>query len=167
MKTGDLAKLFGVSDKTIRQWATEFSSFFSESKTKIRTYTEEDIVILATIAKYSHRGESYTTIRDRLESGERVDKPSEVTYGADMRMVPAAAVEQMIDATEIRMQLERMTVERDKLLELLQDRDGVIKNKELTIEQLYAQVDQLRNELTKLNREIGRLEGRLEEIDKR
>jgi len=166
MKTGDLAKLFGVSDTTIRSWVREFSDFFSKSHTKQRTYTDEDVQVLATVAKYSHAGYQLSHIRERLEAGERVENPGEVSYGVDTRLVPAAAMEQMIDATELRIELEQIKSERDRLVELLdkseEQKESLRREVKDLQEEMRQEVKRLQGEISNLQRELGRAEARAE-----
>lgn len=170
MKTGDIARKLGVSSKTVRDWVIEFSEHFSESKTKQRIYTAEDYAILATIAKYSHEGHNLKSIREKLEDGERVSPEDDITYGLDTRMVPAASVEQMIDATEIRISLERVTYERDKLFEdmrglqqKLEDQRQAYETKLESQRQTYeSKMGEMEKDIRKMLERIGRAEAQAE-----
>lgn len=162
MKTGDLARLFGVSDKTIRDWIEVFADFFSEDaqglRSKQRNYSEADILTLATIAKYSVEGLSRAHIKEKLLSGDRVEHPGVANFGVDTRMVPAAAVEQIIDSTEVRIELEQMRAERDKLLSLLEHERHESRERE---ERLRIEIKNLQEQMILLQRELGRAEGEL------
>ncbi|MFP4320838.1 MAG: MerR family transcriptional regulator [Anaerolineales bacterium] len=164
MKTGDLARLFGVSITTIQNWINEFGDHLSDPAKKIgakqRSFNEDDVLVLATVASLSADGLNYDTIRKRLADGERVEHPGVANYGVDTRMIPTAAVEQLIDATELKIELEQIKAERDKLLSMLERSED-----EKTA--LRAKVDELQAEMANLRERLGRAEGRLEEKDKR
>lgn len=166
MKTGDLARLFGVSDNTIRTWISTFDEFFSNQaravNTKQRAYTEDDVIILATIAKLSADNYPHAVIKDKLKAGERVENPSEANFGVDTRMIPAAAMEQVIDSVELRVEIEQIRSERDRLLIELASRDEKIEQLQQENKDLG---ERLQSEIKDLQRALGRAEGRLEEIE--
>lgn len=156
MKTGDLAKLFGVSNTTIQDWTKRYEEFLSKKQGIQRAYDEDDAKVLATVAKLISDGYSHKIIHEKIEAGERVEHPGVANYGVDHRLVPAATVEQIIDSTELKVELETIRNEYHRLLDVLKEKDDVIQEQ--------AQ------ELRKLEREIGRLEGELnfrKELDKK
>jgi DNA-binding transcriptional MerR regulator len=166
MKIGDLEKKFGVSGTSIRRWIESFSDFLSDESQKIdlrqRRFTEQDYIILATINYLSKKGEAFANIREKLEGGFRVDDGTIASLGySDGRMVPAVVVEQVIDSTEVRMQLERVSAERDKLLDMLENAQREIK--EIRHEK-EGQIQVLQQEIKELQRALGKMEGKLEEI---
>ena len=174
MKTGDIARRLGVSPKAIRDWISEFDAYFNESPTKQRVYSEEDYIVLATIAKFSHQGYGYASIHEKLKDGERVDVSEDITYGIDTRMIPAASVEQMMDATEVRLQLERVTTERDRLVEMVEDLQHQVEQKLDSQKQEYEtkldrqrddyerKQDSLQKEIRVLLERVGRAEAQAE-----
>jgi DNA-binding transcriptional MerR regulator len=167
MKSGDLARLFGVSSEAIRQWTEVFAEFLSDEaqakNTRQRLYNDTDVLVLATVARYSADGLSRAHIREKLTNGERVEHPGIANYGVDTRMVPAAAVEQLVDATELRIELEQVKAERDKLLEMLDNERTQGRERDT---QLRNEIKLLQDQVVQLQRELGRAEGRLEEIDR-
>lgn len=169
MKTGDLAKLFGVSQTTVTRWISEFSTYLTPAAQKIgvsqRSYTEDDILVLATIAKLSiEENLGLREIEERLKSGFRVEHPGVANFGVDHRVVPAQVVEQIVDATEIRVALERITYERDRLLDTIRYMET--SNRE-QLSRKDEEIKNLREQLALLQRELGRAEGRLDEIERR
>jgi len=121
MNKKQLEAKLNVSHTTIYKWIKRFDSYFSDAaRSGRREYSQEDLDILATIASLSIEGLNYDAIEKRLDSGERVAF-EETTLGVDSRMIPAVAVEQMLDATEIRIELEQVRAERDKLYSMLEE----------------------------------------------
>jgi DNA-binding transcriptional MerR regulator len=167
MKSGDLARLFGVSSEAIRQWTEVFAEFLSDDaqakNMRQRLYNETDVLVLATVARYSADGLSRAHIREKLAAGDRVEHPGIANYGVDTRMVPAAAVKQLVDATELRIELEQIKAERDKLIEMLDSERTQSRERDI---QLRAEIKNLQDQVVQLQRELGRAEGRLEEIDR-
>jgi DNA-binding transcriptional MerR regulator len=168
MKTGDLERQFGVSRQTIYNWIEHFSQYFGDGakglRSKQRIFDSNDYIVLATIAELSREGMSYAAIAKQLQQGYRVDDPSAVTVGyTDGRMIPAAAVEQLVDAAEVRTYLAQVTADRDKLLEMLAE--------EKQAHQVSREkVQSLQDEIARLQRELGRAEGELayrRELEKR
>lgn len=167
MRTGELEKLFGVSATTIRNWISEFENHLSEQARKVgtkqRTFTEDDILTLATIAKLSADGLGYTDIHERLQAGERVEHPQVANYGVDVRMVPAAAVEQIIDSTETRIELERARAESDQLSIALEQTLQRLSEVEAREQNALQKIEALQNLIADLRERVGRAEAALEE----
>lgn len=160
MKTGDLVKLFGVSNKTIQNWVKEFENFLSDGAKKLdgrqSIFDSHDFIIMATIAELSQKEKlPYSVIQEKLVSGYRIEDVSAATVGyEDGRTVPAAAVEQIIDATSVRVELEQVKAERDKLLDML-------NQKEKRERELIEKLDNMQNQIAELQRQLGRAEGEL------
>lgn len=169
MRTGELEHLFGVSSTTIRQWINRFGAYMSEgalkTATKQRTFTEEDVIVLGTIAKLSAEGLNYDSIQSRLEEGFRVDRPEVTNWGVDRRMVPAATVEHVLDSSQIRIELEQVRADRDKLADLLAEASAqleAIRQKYDAAQLGHAQeVKTLQEQIAALQRQLGQAEGEL------
>lgn len=163
MKTGEIASLLGVSDKTIRNWVERFENFLSAEAKRVGSrqsaFTEEDIVILATIKELSAEGLSYDAINERLVSGYRTENPGTASFAIDRRVVPAAAVEQIIDSTAIKIELEQVKSERDRLL-------TVVEKQQIQEKELREELNRLQDKIAELMLRLGKAEGRLEELDK-
>jgi DNA repair exonuclease SbcCD ATPase subunit len=164
MKTGDLQKAFGVGVTTIKNWVDEFGDFLSDGakaeSTRHRYFNESDYLVMATIAQLSQRDKlPYKVIHDRLKEGYRVEDTSAATIGyEDGRLVPAAMVEQVIDASEIKAELEAIRLDRDRLAEMLEKRDQQLAEKD-------ARISQLQDRIAELSERAGKAEGRLEQIE--
>lgn len=181
MKTGDLERKFGVSGTTIRRWTETYKEFLSiEARghdSRQRTITESDYLVLATINKLSNERASTEEIKTKLREGFRVEVEDIATIGyVDSRLVPAAVVEQVIDASELRIELAIVAKERDKLLVLLEkvqdkleateEKLAVVeKESRLREEALRHEKESLEKELRELMLRVGKAEGKLEEIE--
>lgn len=75
--TKELATLLKQSPENIRVWTLEFSRHLSPSavpkeKGRHRSYTDEDISVLALAADFKDRGLLFEEIHEALDSGERL-----------------------------------------------------------------------------------------------
>lgn len=162
MRSGELAKLLGVADQTLLNWMKqpEVKMFFSrealgDAGSVQRIYTEEDAIILNSIRELRSNGtNNWQEIAKLLSDGFRNLEFPKNALITDTRVIPVPMAEQ---AT----QLAQVVQERDSALEraielsqeLEAERSGRKKDNEL------AQA-----ELRRLEREIGKLEGRIEEM---
>lgn len=166
MKTGDLVKQFGVSDSTIRRWVREFTKFLTESNSKHRSFTSDDFIVMATINHLSNQGYTLDAIRGRLDEGYRIENISTETVGySDGRMVPAAAVEQIIDSSELRVELEQVKSDKTILTLQLQDaRQELVELREKYEQQGRGhkeELETLNNKIQELQHRLGLAEGEL------
>jgi DNA-binding transcriptional MerR regulator len=166
MKTGDIVKHFGISESTVRRWVKEYEEFFSDSSNRQRSFTSSDFLVIATIKELANQNLPMSHIRQQLAQGYRVEDTVAQTAGyTDGRMVPAAAVEQIIDATQLRVALEQVTYERDRLLETLEMLEKSKSDLEEKYEERISEKDQqlqsLQEKISELQRELGRAEGEL------
>lgn len=151
MKSSDLQKKFGVAAKTIQRWSNEFEEYLSDKKGRQRIYSMEDLIIIATIHQLSSKGMTYEAIHQELASGYRVDVDDIDTMGyPDGRMVPAAVVEQVIESSEMRAELERMTAERDYLQRLLEEERVKLSQRDTEVSSLHEEIKRLNERIFKL-----------------
>lgn len=165
MKTGDVAKLFGVSNTTINQWQRRFAGYLSEKKGRQRIYDQNDVLVLATVARLSADGHSLAEINNQLEDGYRVEDVGAANFGIDHRMIPAAAVEQIIDAAELRTELEQVKAERDKLAVFFQNAQETAAKWEEKHNESSAKITELQDKIATLERQLGRAEVKAEQLD--
>lgn len=146
MKTGKVAKLFGIDPKTVTGWVDEFAEFFSRSALATnqtqRNYLPEDLVVLNTIKnERAHRTE-IETIRAKLAAGYRDNVlPPETSY-----MDKDSAVAIFGQLKVLQTQLEDQQKEN---------------------QQLREEIREEREANSRLNREIGKWQGRYEELVER
>ena len=114
---------FGVSETTIRKWAGEFTGFLSPSanpgKGQPRTFNDEDMNVLATIAQQRSANVSYDDIHKSLgnDRTEDLKQPAQtVDKLPDDPNQPATAG----SAQEYEDRLTRLEKERDQLRKQLQ-----------------------------------------------
>lgn len=177
MKQPEAARLFGVEPNTIKNWTNRFEGFFSSAarlpQVRKRVYNEDDLVILASIAALGDQNFTYDEIETELKKGFRADAPTHVP-GYDKRVVPAAAVEQLVDASSIRNELAKVTEERDRLLALVEEMRDELDNQrhehktELDTKldakdaHYQARIDDLQLEVRQLLERVGRAEAQVE-----
>lgn len=93
-----IGKHLGVSDGTIRNWAAEFADYLSpgsqtDKPGEIRTFTQDDLAILETVAALRRQNLSYGEIGQRLATGERIEidaPPIDVKPGQETAVTIAA-----------------------------------------------------------------------------
>lgn len=182
MKTGEAAKLLGVDVSTVRNWIHHplFEQYFSESARHQhggtqRILTESDILVLNTIRHRRASGAEWSVIQEFLETGRRVQEFPANAISVDPRLIPIPQAEQaartlamvaerdaaLAKVNELADKLERVEREKEEL------RAKLTQEKEVVRQELTQQMEAVRRELLQqiidLNRQIGRLEGRLEE----
>lgn len=154
----------GVSDTTIADWIAHYSEYFSNSATKTgraRSLTENDLDILATIANASHDGLNRDDITEKLAAGDRIEFTGTI-LGTDTRMIPAAAAESMIDATEIRTELEITKSALNKALNTIEtERKDHKKELHEASESYKSEVQDLQKQIAELQHKLGLAEGEL------
>lgn len=159
-----LASLFKVNEQTIRRWSDEFSDYLSvlavPGKGRARQFTDDDLPVLALIASMKSTHAEYRDIHAALENGERGEVPENINA-----IIPSP---------------DRSALQIDLLHEQLQERErelirvqALYENEQKTHQQtreqsaqarreLEAKLQQAQDQIALLNREIGRLEGKLD-----
>ncbi len=154
MKAARVAKILGVDQKTITNWTDHLllRRFFtvdaiSEDKRRNREYSESDVLTLNTIRVERARNTPWEEIATILNNGY-LD-----------RNLPASSL--LVDSAVPAVQYERflaLSVERDTALKEVErlKQENESKN---------AIIDALQQEIRMLNREIGKLEGKIEMLE--
>lgn len=140
-----LQSMFDISSETVRNWAKEFEVYLSPSanppKGKYRKFTEEDLRVIALIARMKDDGAIFEGIHEALQDGARAEPPAVPDELLDIASSPAGL--QMIN-----------------MLQDLTRRVAELENSEQ--KQLKSEIIRLRESRDGLLKEIGRLEARLE-----
>jgi DNA-binding transcriptional MerR regulator len=152
-------ELFGVkSSQTIRNWANEFREYLSPSAnpsegTK-RFFTYEDMEVFALVSEMSQQGKPFEEIHLSLANGSRGDLPED--NAADVKAI--IAQQGAIRLSQLRNQIAELEAQVDPLKE----ENIRLKTQLENTQKTEAELKEARNTINTLNREIGRLEARLE-----
>ncbi|MBZ0309831.1 MAG: MerR family transcriptional regulator [Anaerolineae bacterium] len=131
----EIGRRLDRSHTTIKNWERQYSRFFSGE----RHYTQEDIEVFATINALLLEGIGHDAVEVKLDEGYRVS-----LVGANL--IPVSEAKQVIDASALRKELDYMRQ---------------LYEQEKTAHDETRQ--RLTDEIRRLERELGRLEGRLGE----
>jgi DNA-binding transcriptional MerR regulator len=169
MKTGKVAKAFGIDRKTASNWTDmpQFKKFFSPEALGIdrtqRDYLEPDLLVINTIRAMRNKNKDWDEIAAFLETGER-----ERELPASAMLVETTApiaqygriVELQTALESAEEQIDSLQLEVETLREELQKRVDGVREKER--EKASEREKQLLDEIINLNRQMGRLELRIE-----
>jgi DNA-binding transcriptional MerR regulator len=79
-RTGDVSKMLGIHDNTVRTYADRYSDRLSKHATAAkRKYTHDDVLVLATVAELRDTGISFEAIQGILDNGQLVESVPELT----------------------------------------------------------------------------------------
>ena len=176
MKTGKVAKAFGIDRKTVTNWTDmpQFQKFFTSEAQGIdrtqRDYLEPDLLILNTIRVMRNKSMDWEEIEIALENGERerelpasamlVETTAPIAqYGRIIELQTALeSAEEQID--ELKEEVEKLRDEAQQKDNKYQERVDSVRNEEREIARNREEV--LTQQLIQLNRQIARLELRIE-----
>lgn len=156
MKIGELARLLGVDRTTIHNWTKEkaLERFLSPSargdETTHRIFTAQDADVLNTVRhlKAENRTIGWDDIARVLDNGTRMTNYPKTSMSMDTAVVSVPQAQQAAEVLVLKSQLENKVQEVEKLESQLQSE--------------RERNDELMKRIGDLQREIGRLEGRLE-----
>ena len=179
-KPGDVAIAIGVSVSSIRNWSDqpEIQEFLSDLarregayiNAKQREYTQQDLYVLNTVARRKTRYNDWKDVAEFLKEGSL---ETELPASASL-VQPVTSAENFADAIMLRQQIDMLTKSltdaeeeiqylRNKLDEVrdeeqskAQDREKVIRN------EFQEREERLRKEIINLNRQMAKLEVRME-----
>lgn len=165
MKTGELARALGYTERTLRNWIDrpELDGFFSPGAKKSggahRLLTDSDVLILNTIRYLKASGtHDWEEITAYLKTGNREQEFPLTASDFEHRTIPLPQAEQGA-------RLLLVTRERDAALALVQELTGKLHDTEAALRQSLADRDTLREEylreIANLQKRIGYLEGYL------
>jgi DNA-binding transcriptional MerR regulator len=163
--TSDINKLFGISTQTVREWTDDsrFGEFFSQlakpaAKGQHKRFSQEDMEVIAYIHEQKWKyGKPETDITNELRAGARGVIP-DGGFGS-----PSEIIQKMADAEdELQVMQARMTalqIERDRARAEAEVLRNMLEAEQKSRSEITNQLNQTINEL---NREIGKLQARLE-----
>jgi len=168
-KPGDIATALGVSISSIRNWTDqpEFEDFLSDlakrtgnhTHAKQREYTQQDLYVLNTIARQKSRFNTWDDVADYLRQGNLdTDLPASAAL-----VQPVTAAENFADAIMLRQQIDMLAKslsEAEDEISYLRNRLDEIREEEQ--EKSRNREDKLRDEIIALNKQIARIELRME-----
>lgn len=167
MKTGKVAKAFGIDRKTVSNWTDmpQFQKFFTEDARGInrtqRDYLEPDLLVINTIRAMRNKSMDWDEIEAELENGER---ERELPTSA-MLVETTAPIAQYGRIVELQTALESAEEHIEELHDEIKHlKETVDKVRDEERQKAREREQQLVDELIRLNREIARLEVRMEMI---
>jgi len=126
VKTGKVAKLFGVDPNTIMDWTSRYDEFFTpESKGEVhsqREYQPEDLIVLNTIRIARKQNSPWEKIRADLEAGER-----ETTLPPEAATLEGeSALTLYTELRTIQLELRNLREENERLRNSMNDKDKAL-----------------------------------------
>ncbi len=156
---GEIAELFGVDPQTLRNWCREFlkelSVHANPGTGNHRRFDSHDLSIIALIAQMRKDGLTYEDIHASLSNGQRGEVPSRLELAISR------------NPTEIITRMESKMIDlQTRLADLLDEHEALIKERDdLRVDRALLarreiELKAAQEEIARLNREIGRLEGK-------
>jgi DNA-binding transcriptional MerR regulator len=159
MKTGSVAKLFGIDPKTVTGWVDEFPEFFSESAKgdgmTQRSYLPEDLIVLNTIKAERAVRTEVETIRAKLTSGHRdttlppeqtLNRESSLAIYGQLRALEAQLEDERREKEQHLKKIDELEAAVDRLNRESRDREGELREQ---IGELKATIRMLRERMEK------------------
>ena len=163
MKTGKVAKLFGIDNNTVVDWTTRFPEFFTsealgETRSQ-REYQPEDLIVINTIRAARKDNTPWEQIRADLEAGERVTAlPPEI-----MTMQGDSALVLYTQLRTAQLELRNAQEEIERLRSSLAEKDLLMRDALREKDAVLIEKDKI---LLERERALGRLEGLAELYEK-
>jgi DNA-binding transcriptional MerR regulator len=147
--TQQTANLFSLSRETIRRWAKEFTEYLSDTASagggRTRKFSEDDLNVFALVANLKDTGETFDSIHASLKNGQRGEIPENAKelagishqkkYGTLMRQV-------------------------DNLTQQVRNMELAVASKDGELITIKRELQEAKNVIAQLNREIGALESK-------
>ena len=160
--TSHITALFGISPQTVRNWSEEFARYLSAlaapGRGRNRQFSEDDMRVFSLVAALKKSGATNEDIHLALASGQRGDlldmHPDEVH---------ALVVSDHAQAVlTLKQRIEVLQVERNEALSHLQKARDENNQLHGNLKAITDQLNAALAKIDKLNREIGRLESRMD-----
>lgn len=130
--TSQVAKRFGVADQTVKNWASEFADYLSPTATPQkglkRSFTADDVAILALVHGMVGRGRDTGAAHAALQAGQRGETGMVAAQTGDT-LIEVQRDRDMLQGAvlELRRQLERTTGDRDELVAKLSEAETLLR----------------------------------------
>jgi len=160
MKTGEIAKMMGVSPRTITNWTEqdELQPYFSDQARLTdgfqRECSSEDIMVINTIRLQKNRRNTWADVAVILSTGHR-ETELPITAALTKSISPADHVAQMM----------LIKAERDTALAQLQDAMFEIERARKETKEKDTTINELYKRLGRLEAQVEMLQARLEDRD--
>lgn len=170
MKTGELSKRLDVAPSTIRFWASEYSSYLSESaiglgKGASRVFSERDVKVLATVAQMRSQGLTHEQIVDALDAEQFVEHvPSSSPRERETERVRDG--EQATTPPVTLVSIDQLHRALDQVQFLQMEIDRLIEERDLALITRDRDVSELNKRIAQLQGELGRAEGKLAMLER-
>jgi DNA-binding transcriptional MerR regulator len=155
--TSHITRILGVSPQTVRNWSQEFARHLSAAaapgRGRNRHFTEDDFRALALVAAMKSRSATNDEIHVSLAAGQRGELPP---------LPPAPEMQALVMSDHARA-IATLQQQRDSAVADLQHVRAENNQLHGTLQAITAQLNAAQDKIDRLNREIGRLEGRLSE----
>lgn len=123
-KVGEVAKLFGVNDQTIRVWCKQFADYLSAGavpeKGAARDFADDDLKVFRYVQYALSRGHSYDEVWSQLRDGNALKSFGEVFEGNVTTTAETGQGGAIVNANDL---LEQYAVTVGRLGEVVQERD--------------------------------------------
>lgn len=163
MRTGDMAGWLGVSVSTVKNWATEFSAYFSENAQggmdTRRDYTEMDVRIMLLIAALRDQNKSYEYIHETLQA---LQDNEWATLPQLPERPPGIGPVELMPVSEHE---SAVNLEKQRLLREIAIREDQIASLETDLQHERAAHNQTREKLSETREALGELRGKLSSIE--
>lgn len=145
--TSGIAKLFQVSDQTVKNWAREFAPYLSPTAqpggNKRRTFTDDDLAVFALVHAQSSKGLNYEDAHAALKTGQRGTVPNGSSELATTA-APPALMERLREEIALRdRMIDSLRTDRDKRLGQIELLEKQLQDKDREIRQLYRDIARL------------------------
>lgn len=145
--TGHVTSLFDISRTTLANWCSQFEEYLSPTANPPqgahRRFTEDDIRVLRLVHRQKRAGMTYESIHASLAMGQRDELPEHIDTTA-ITPPTGAILALQSRVQELEETIETLKTERDKAI-----------GRSDYLERL---AEDLRQEVARLNRELGRLD---------
>lgn len=136
MRTGKVAKIFGVDTNTVADWTSRFSDFFTpDARGEVHTnreYQPEDLILINTIRIARKQNATWEKIQADLASGHRVTElpPEAMSIQGDN------AMQVYTQLRTLQLELKGSKEDNERLRKELLNKDNSINEKEKEIREL-------------------------------